>query len=181
MGKRALLIPGLIVALYVAAPYVTLLKLRADLRNHDVQALQQDIDWDSVRTGLKNDFANAIEGRPVATKVSAAADDDLPPFGAGFAVSMASKAIDHQVTPARLADAFAAPARPGGAQPAVQAARFDGATSFFVELRAAGQAATDAPVRLDLALVRHGWHVGWQVTHVCVPASLMQHSETHIS
>jgi hypothetical protein len=178
MKRRTLLLPCLIAALYVAWPYASLLKLRQDLRNHDVAALRGDIDWASVRGGLKQDVLDSLEGKPVATKVSDVTGDDLPPFGASFAANMAGNAVDQQVTPQRLADAFSSVA-PGGAhapQPTVQTARFDGLTHFIVKVSATG-----TPISLTLALERQGWQIGWKVTHVCLPAGLMAQSETHTS
>ena len=167
MTKRTLLVPGLIVALYAAWPYATLLKLRQDLRDHNVQALQQEVDWNSVRSGLKQQVTDSLDARPAATKISAVVGDDLPPFGAGFMSTVAGKAIDQQITPQGLADAFGAQAPAGEVtQATVEAARFDGPASFEVELRTAQESPTDPPVRIDLALVRHGWSIGWQVTHV---------------
>jgi hypothetical protein len=84
MTRRSLLLPGLIVALYVTWPYATLVQLRQDLRDHNVQALQQDIDWNSVRAGLKQQATESFDAPPAATKISAVVGDDLPPFGAGF-------------------------------------------------------------------------------------------------
>ncbi len=179
MMKRTILLPCLIAALYVAWPYASLLKLRHDLHNHDVAALRGDIDWASVRGGLKQDMLDSLEGKPVATKVSdVSSDDDLPPFGASFAANLAGNAVDQQVTPQRLADAFSSVA-PGGThspQPTVQTARFDDLTHFIVKVSATG-----APISLTLALERHGWQVGWKVTHVCLPPGLMAQSETHTS
>jgi hypothetical protein len=53
----------------------------------------------------------------------------------------------------------------------VQTARFDGLTQFIVKVTATG-----APISLTLALERHGWQVGWKVTHVSMPARLMAQS-----
>ncbi len=175
MTKQSLLLPGLIVALYAAWPYATLLKLRQDLRDHNVAALQQDIDWNAVRSGLKQQVTDSLDGRPAATKISDVAGDDLPPFGAGFAATLARKAIDQQITPQGLADAFGAAASSGtGAQPAIEAACFKGPASFQVKLRAAQESPSEPPVRIDLALVRDGWRLHWQVTHVTMPPSMMQ-------
>jgi len=65
--KRTLLVPGLIVALYAAWPYATLLKLRQDLRDHNVQALQQEVDWNSVRSGLKQQVTDSLTASFLAT------------------------------------------------------------------------------------------------------------------
>jgi hypothetical protein len=184
MNTRALLIPGLLAALYVAWPYATLVKLRQDLRNHDVSALNGDIDWNSVRGGLKQEILDSLQGRPLATDVAAeSSDDDLPPFGASFAASLASRAVDRQVTPQRLVAAFSAmsPGTSPALQPRLQTARFDSVTDFVVKLHTVQQEPTDAPVCLHLSLVHHGWHLGWRVTRVWIPPELLQQSETHAS
>jgi hypothetical protein len=182
MRNRPLIAAGLIVALYVAWPYATLLKLRQDLQSHDVQALQGDIDWGRVRAGLKDQIRDSLEGRPAPTAISATSDD-LPPFGASFAAHIAGTAVDNEVTPQRVADAFGALTPVAGAAtgPRLEAARFSGLTTFVVTLRTASEAPTDAPVRLKLALVRHGWQFGWEVTSVWMPASLLEQSQTHAS
>jgi hypothetical protein len=182
MTNRPLIAASLAVALYGAWPYATLLKLRQDLQRHDVQALQGDIDWSQVRAGLKAQIRDSLEGRPAPTAVSATRDD-LPPFGAGFAANIAGSAVDHEVTPQRMADAFGAltPVAGAATQPRLEAAWFSGLTTFVVKLRTASEAPTDAPVRLKLALVRHGWRLGWEVTHVWMPPTLLEQSETHAS
>ena len=182
MTNRPLIAAGLLVALYVAWPYATLLKLRQDLQDHNVQALQGDIDWGRVRSGLKAQIRDSLEGKPVPTAISATSDD-LPPFGSSFAAHIAGSAIDGEVTPQRVADAFAALTPVGGAasQPTLEAARFSGLTTFVVKLRTASEAPTDAPVRLKLTLVRQGWRFGWQVTNVWMPPAMLDQSQTHAS
>jgi hypothetical protein len=182
MTNRPLIGLGLILALYVAWPYATLLKLRQDLQSHDLQALQGDIDWGRVRAGLKDQIRDSLEGRPAATAISATRDD-LPPFGASFAAHIAGSAVDNEVTPQRVADAFGAltPVAGAATEPRLEAARFSGLTTFVVMLRPASEAPTDAPVRLKLALVRQGWWLGWQVTNVWMPATLLEQSQTHAS
>ena len=181
MKVRALLI---IAALgYLAWPYATLITLQQDLRDHDVGALQNDVDWSSVRAGLSHDMLGNFAASSAVTRVSTGNQDDLPPFGAHFATRIADSAIRTMVTPQKLADAFSTASPLGGeaAQPNVEAARFSGLTSFLVRLRPAQLAPGDPSVRLDLRLVRHGWRVGWQVTRVWLPASLLSRSETHAS
>jgi hypothetical protein len=175
MTRRSLLLPGLIVALYVTWPYATLVQLRQDLRDHNVQALQQDIDWNSVRAGLKQQATESFDAPPAATKISAVVGDDLPPFGAGFAASMASKAIDRRITPQGLADAFGAQTHAGEvSQPTVESAGFNGPASFEVKLRPAQESPKDPPISIDFALVRNGWRLDWKVIHVSMPPSMMQ-------
>jgi len=176
-----LVVTGLVVTLYGTWPYASLLKLQHDLRRHDVQALQGDIDWPSVRSSLNQEILGNPEGKPVATPVSAITDrDDLPAFGASFAAKMARNAVDRQATPQRLADEFGAPSPVAGeaAQPTIESARFDGLTHFVVELRTAQESPRELPLRLNLALVRRGWTVGWQVTQVRLPACMLQPNGT---
>ncbi|HTZ71692.1 MAG TPA: DUF2939 domain-containing protein [Acetobacteraceae bacterium] len=181
MKLRALLI--LVVAGYVASPYVALLKLQRDIRHHDVRALEADVDWDSVRASMKQTVLDGLAGEPVATKISATSDDDLPPFGASFGNALAQKAVDDAITPKRLADAFASlsPAAGEAAQPSVEAARFDGITSFEVTVRPVQLSPSDPPVRLEFRLGCRGWNIGWQVTSVSMPMALLNATETHAS
>jgi hypothetical protein len=181
MKIRALL--TLLVVGYVVSPYAALVKLQHDLSTHDVAALRTEIDWDRVRTGLKQDIRATLSGIPAATAIAARTDDDLPAFGSGFAAHLAGSAVDDAITPQHLCDAFSTITPDAGdiAKPTVTGARFDGPTSFRVTIRTAELANTDPPVRLQMRLVLQGWRIGWRVTRVSLPDTLLQQKMANAS
>lgn len=81
--------------LYAASPVCTLWSITSAVRSHDMGSLNTCLKWESVRSGLKNQVVDSLIGPPHA-------DDELPEFGASFASSAVSNAIDEEVRPDRL-------------------------------------------------------------------------------
>lgn len=183
MLKFAALPAALLVA-YAASPFMTLYEMGADMRRGDAAALARDIDWDSVRSGLKQDIAQAITGEPqAAPAVAQSSDDDLPPFGAGFVTNVAGGVVDRTVTPAHLAETLHAITAAHGAapRPLVEEARFTSPTSFTIALLPTGEAGEAGLVRLRLDLVGSGGNLRWMVTRADIPPAMLEKTDTHTS
>jgi hypothetical protein len=161
-------------AAYVIWPYVALYRVGEALRHGDVAALTADIDWDSVREGLKEDIADQIVPRPVGVA------DSLPPFGSGFATAMAGTMIDRAVTPASFAGRhsvlLAADSQPGAS---MLSGWFTGVTQFEASFQIASEEAKMEPVRVHMDLVEAAWWPQWQVTRIWVPMPVLQHLQSH--
>lgn len=166
MGKKPVIGALLLVALgYVIYPYATLYRLGMEIRQGNALALQNMVDWPSVREGIKEDICDLVIDEPSEAKHG----DKLPPFGAGFVRGIATNAVDAQVTPEALVSVAQRPETrrvPPGASVQVSWAFFDSPTSFVVDLTAQGQA---EPIRLQMDL-RDGT---WQVTRVWLPRELL--------
>jgi hypothetical protein len=162
------------VAAYLVWPYVALYRVGDALRHGDVATLTTDIDWDSVREGLKEDIADQIAPRTVGVA------DGLPPFGSGFATAMAGTMIDRAVTPTSLAQRQslleAAQSEPGAS---MRSAWFSGLTQFDASFQIASEEAGLEPVRVHMDLVETGWWPQWQVTRVWIPMPVLQHLQSH--
>lgn len=100
MRTRLSLSTGLVllIAAYMASPYVALWRLQAALERGDTQALEKSIDWTSIRAGLKDDIAEGVIG-PAQQQAAA---DTLPPFGASFITGIADTTVEREVTPQNL-------------------------------------------------------------------------------
>jgi hypothetical protein len=151
---------------YFAYPYVTLYRLGSAVQSADAATLEKLVDWPAVREGIKEDICDmVVDDGP-------AAPGKLPAFGSGFVRSIASNAIDEQVTPQAIAAASAGPrahASPAGAMSKVRVnwAFFDSPTVFTVDLQAKGM---QEPIRMQLDL-RHGL---WQVRRVWLPEDMLK-------
>jgi hypothetical protein len=136
---------------YISSPYVALYRLSQDLQAGDVDAVQGDVDWGSVRSGLKQDVAEQFAG----AKVQAVAQRDaLPAFGASFVQGVASHMVDQAVTPEGLCAAMK------GASAVKMASlrgwgMFEGPISFVAYLRPAGS----PPMTLHLRMEGTEWKV----------------------
>ncbi|MBE7730286.1 DUF2939 domain-containing protein [Komagataeibacter sp. FXV3] len=82
-------------SLYAASPFFTLWSITSAIRTHDMGSLNTCLKWESVRNGLKTQAVDSLIGPPHA-------DDELPEFGASFASSAVSNAIDEEVRPDKL-------------------------------------------------------------------------------
>jgi hypothetical protein len=175
-----------VLALYAAAPYVTLYRLRAAALSGDAATLATLVDWDDVREGIKEDICDQVLDDPSvpAAQKATAAPTALPPFGASFVRGIASNEIDSMVTPQRLVVAL----RPAFVTPsdtllhrttatslfsvALDRAMFSGPTRFIVALHAVGM---PGRIRLQLDL-RNG---GWKVTRAWLPPDFLDASNAH--
>jgi hypothetical protein len=178
-----LVLPLTLIGAYAASPYVSLYEMGQAVRHGDTRALASDIDWSSVREGLKEDIADGITGDPMPTTSPAVANsDDLPPFGESFVTSMAGNVVDRTVTPQHLAQTMTALRAAGAApaQPVVEQARFQGPTTFMVALRSPRSPDSET-VRLRLDLVPSEWGMRWEVTRAWIPEAMLAQSETHSS
>jgi hypothetical protein len=139
-----------------------------------VAALTHEVDWDSVREGLKEDIADQIVPRPLGVS------DGLPPFGSGFATAMAGTMIDRAVTPESLAERQnilqAAERQPGAS---VRSAWFSGLTQFDASFQLTSEEDGTEPVRVHMDLVQTGWLPQWQVTRVWIPMPVLHQLQSH--
>ena len=179
------IIPTLVcLGAYAAWPYASLYRIDRDVRRHDVAALTADVDWDSLRDGLKQDMADGITGvSSETTQVSAkaGADDDLPPFGSGFVTNLAGNVVDRTVTPEHLADTAALFKAAGASRMVVSRAFFTSPTSFVVAVRDGGAGKRPPALRLRLDLVRDRLALRWKVTRAWVPMEMLAATEAHPS
>ena len=169
-------------AAYAAAPLVTLWHLSRAICDGDSHTLESMVDWDAVRSGLKDDVAAGLVGAPSEEPETAnpgsigdghvhataqTAGAALPPFGASFMSGIAGAFIDQQVTPQHLVASLRvlAPEDAGSGPSLFQAlhgldhAYFDGPANFILVLHCPGQDADEEPLRLRLHLSAEGWHV----------------------
>ena len=171
-----------LVGVYAASPYISLYKIDRDIRLHNLPALTADVDWPSLKDGLKADIADGITGvAGQAETVSANVNnDDLPPFGSGFVTNMAGNLVDQTCNPAHLADVIGT-LDAAGAPVHVSRAFFTGPTSFTVAFRIGEGRNRPPALRLRLDLVRDGYGLGWKVTRAWVPAEMLAAAEPHAS
>jgi hypothetical protein len=172
--KRHRLAVAACITAYLVWPYFALYRVGDALRHGDVAALTTDVDWDSVREGLKEDIADQIVPRPVGVA------NGLPPFGSGFATAMAGTMIDRAVTPDSLAERQGAlqgvDSEPGAS---VRSAWFSGLTQFDASFQIAEGDAGLEPVRVHMDLVQTGWLPQWQITRVWIPMPVLKHLQSH--
>ena len=173
-----------LVGVYAASPYISLYKIDRDIRQHNLTALNGDVDWSSLRDGLKADIADGITGvagQAEAVNASASVgNDDLPPFGSGFVTNMAGNLVDQTCNPAHLADVIGT-FDAAGAPVHVSRAFFTSPTSFTVAFRIGEGRNRPPAMKLRLDLVRVGFGLGWKVTRAWVPAEMLAAAEPHAS
>jgi hypothetical protein len=94
-----------LVALYVAYPYYTLHRLESALESGDRVALEELVDWPSLRAGLKDDL-NTMATRALAEQAGPSGDPEAA-LGMGIAAMfmpvLVQRAVDAYVTPAGIA------------------------------------------------------------------------------
>jgi len=151
----------------LAYPYVTLYRLGSAVQGADAATLESLVDWYSVREGIKEDICDLVIDEGPAPP-----HGKLPAFGSGFVRSIASNAIDKQVTPQAIAAASAAPraaatTADGITKVHVNWAFFESPTVFTVDLTAKNM---QEPIRMQLDL-RHGV---WQVRRVWLPEDMLK-------
>ena len=145
--------------LYIASPYMTLWSMGAALQNHDKVALCASMDWEQVRSGLKD----ALGLRQPVQQVSQ--QDELPGFGESFVTRVASGMIDDDITPARLdtmLKGVTSQMRSGASLPR---GYFAGPARFEAQVRVPGE----APIRITMQIEK--WH--WKVTRITLPADML--------
>ncbi len=163
---------ALLSAAYLAWPYATLFRLAAAVRQGDAATLEEFVEWDEVREGIKEDICDTVFDTP-DIKV-ANTESRLPPFGYSFVRGIASNAIDEEVSAESLVSAsHAASLEPAGGHaskktPKIVWAFFANPTTFSVLLRPPG-ATKHQLVRLRLEL-EHG---AWKVTRVWLPPTML--------
>ena len=154
-------------AAYGVYPYVTLYRLGQAIRQGDAVTLGSMVNWDLVREGIKEDICDlVIDDGP------ASPPGKLPSFGSGFVRSIASNAIDKQVTPQAIAAASAAPRAQASAAGTMSKVRvnwafFESPTVFTVDLLAKD---LQEPIRMQLGL-QNGV---WQVRRVWLPEDVLK-------
>ena len=145
--------------LYLASPYMTLWSMGAALQSHDKTALCASLDWEQVRSGMKDELGLR---RPVQ---QVSQQDELPGFGESFVTGIASGMIDDDITPERLGTMLkGAKARQHGAT-ALPRGYFVGPARFEARIQVAG----DTPIEITMRIEK--WH--WKVTRVTLPEDLM--------
>ena len=176
---KKLLYPGMpcllavVVALYVASPYVALWRLGLALRSGNAQFITTHVDWESVRANLVRQVDSDIRG--VAQPVTEAADDDLPGFGNGFVRGIAHRVVDRSFQPEAVQAALRHLAATGSGGPsALRWAFFDGPESFVVSVAMARDGAWQT-VRVHLQLCG----LAWRVTRVDAPPALLAGFAAH--
>jgi len=164
----ALIVICLMVAGYVASPFIALWRLEAALDRGDTQALERRVDWRAVRDGVKQDITDGVIG-PVQAQLAA---NTLPPFGASFVAGIADTAVEREVTPQNLV-AVMRQMRP--AQPPLNPfacfdwAFFDGLTRFSIVVHIAGDE-EDSHMRLRMEL-RAGT---WTIIRAWIPQEIVE-------
>ncbi|MCQ8279777.1 DUF2939 domain-containing protein [Acetobacteraceae bacterium KSS8] len=168
-GLRAVSACCMVIAvmLYAFSPLATLLQAANGVRNGDVAALRDALDWKSVRAGLKQDIAQNLDSGP-ATAQAAVAEDELPAFGSSFVTTVASHAIDNEMTPEALMRLLSGQAGPAtdwrGVLGRIASLRFTGPSQFEAAIRMGGPDAK--PTLLSMRLEQ--WH--WRITHLELPS-----------
>lgn len=85
-----------------AGPYLTLNSIKKGLVNQDTEILADNIDFQSVRVDLKEQF-NAMLNKKMA---SMDPNNPFAAFGAALASKLVESIVDRMATPAGLAQAF---------------------------------------------------------------------------
>ncbi|ATU74057.1 DUF2939 domain-containing protein [Komagataeibacter rhaeticus] len=153
--------------LYVASPFFTLWSITSAIRSHDMGSLNTCLKWESVRSGLKNQVVDSLIGPPHA-------DDELPEFGASFASSAVSNAIDEEVRPDRLGvlvDHLMPPAAQSGTHQGLYGMlrgvhmHFTHPGVFEASMLVPGHE-NETPLRLQMRI--HAFQ--WKIHHIDLPA-----------
>ncbi len=159
----------LVVLAYAASPYVALWRLESALQTGDAATLEHDIDWKSVREGLKQDIADGIIG-PLQTQL---ASNTLPPFGSSFVNGIADTAVEREVTPQNLIAVMRQMRRPTESPASMldcfSWAFFQSPTSFEVVVSQPSDDPDEGHLRVRLEL--HQGH--WMVMRAWIPQDLV--------
>jgi hypothetical protein len=179
MKRKRLCLQGLavLVCLYAAAPYVAVARLYVAVRAGDTDTIAALIDWESLRSGLKQDIAEGVIGVAAPQFI---ASNGLPPFGASFVMGIANNFVDREVTAEHLAVAAqtmefetsatdAASSQVMAGWNCVQWAFFDSLSQFTILVHAPGQDAAEPPMRLRLELQG----LSWKIVRAWIPQDLV--------
>lgn len=164
----------LLVTAYIASPYVALWRLEAALERGDTQALEESIDWASIRAGLKEDIAEGVIG-PAQQQQAA---DTLPPFGTSFITGIADTAVERDVTPQNLIAVMRQMHTPQSATDDTTSnpfacfawAFFESPTVFNITVRNPDDDTETGHLRLRMVL-RHGH---WTLIRAWVPQDIIE-------
>ena len=183
MGKK-LVLSGLamVVAVYVAYPYVTLYALELSVEHGSAAVIEPFVAWDSVREGIKEDVCDDVAevaaddpAPPAAASQSAASQSAasqsanpqsatpqsagavLPPFGSGFVRAIEAKMIDSAVTPDSVGDMLRGLS--GASTLHVDWAFFESARSFVLQMSPASAHGDQEPFKLRLDLDGGVWRI----------------------
>ncbi|QEO16677.1 DUF2939 domain-containing protein [Acetobacter vaccinii] len=179
-ARRVCVCSGLLaLGLYLASPFVTLAFMAVDLRDHDMAALGQLINWRALDNSIKR---QALTGLHLAAAPPA---DELPEFGSSFASTAVSNAVDTAVTNANLGTLvdMALPEQHERAhQPAPSLAALVGNAAvhfarldhFTLEVPLPGHE-RETPLRIDMHI--QGWR--WKITNVELPVARAPVMQAH--
>ena len=168
-GKIVALAAAAVLTVHIASPYAATWRMWQAARAGDADTLSALIDWEQVRSALKQDIADGIIGMRTQELV---ASNTLAPFGSSFMAGIAGSIVDRDVTPQGLAVALRS-LRLGNSpadQGAISYAFFTSPTQFELVLRAPGQDDDDPPLRLKMEWSNFGWHI----VRAIVPQDLME-------
>jgi hypothetical protein len=156
---------------YAVSPALAVWTLMTAVQDGDVTVLQKDVDWNSVRAGLKQDVSDGViasfSGAPSGTQL---ASNVLPPFGASFVSSIAGTAIDHEVTAENviaISRRMRTDVSESGMLTRIAEVRFDSPTEFTCAIY--GDDEDDGLLKLHLAL--RGGH--WVVVRAWIPQDMI--------
>ncbi|HLZ65005.1 MAG TPA: DUF2939 domain-containing protein [Aliidongia sp.] len=172
--KAPLIIVGILLAGYVAYPYLALYALVDAVESGDAARIEPKVDWPAVRQGFKDDLNGALDIRQDKQ------DQGLGLLGMALGAKLLGGAVDALVTPDGLAGIIRAGRRDRAAAAAIGGsggllvppaaaengehrhtrvlwAFFDGPASFTARVRGAAERDSDPPVRLRFELQGGGW------------------------
>lgn len=148
----------LLIAAYVAYPYVSAQRTWAAIQDGDERALSHYVDWPSIRESLKSQLV-------AAGAANVETDDVASMLGAGLGALFAEKLIDNLVTPSGLAKLMqsAQSQKEGEAQaPSVNYAFFtENPLTFLVVMEGKDGAEMEGIFRLNGAR--------WQLSELWLP------------
>jgi hypothetical protein len=174
-AKIAILVLLAVSMVHVASPYAAAWRMWNAALSGDSDTLAGLIDWDAVRTGIKEDIAEGIVGMPAH---EVAASNTLVPFGSSFMSGIAGNIVDRDLTPEHMAIALRALQKTGGFSGRITKAWFSWPDRFEIALRMPGQADEDPPLRVEMrwhSPLEKGW--GWQIVRAWVPQDLMEQAD----
>lgn len=166
LTATALLLVLLVVAWYFAAPFLLLRSLSFAVKNGDRDTIADDVDFSSVRDGLKQQLGDALQDKGAAPRKR----DPFARLLSSLAPSIGNQVIDAVVTPDGVATILRqhAPQTPSGhtSRPSLWHGDFAWMGPGHLRVTYANARHPDQPVSLELQ--RRGLF-GWQVTGLTLP------------